>query len=86
VTQAERVLLPSLIDEVVALETVQGRHLLAQILVVFDEGETPDLFCVEVIRGTDGAWVQKKEAGHSILLSEIAQVGPPPAVILEPNQ
>jgi hypothetical protein len=86
VTQAERILLPSLIDEVVALETVQGKRLLAQILVVFDEGETPDLFCVEVIRGTDGTWVQKKEAGHSILLSEIAQVGPPPAVILEPNQ
>ena len=62
-TQAERVLLPSLIDEVVALETVQGKRLLAQILVVFDEGETPDLFCVEVIRGTDGAWVQRRKPG-----------------------
>jgi len=86
VTQVERALLPSLVDEVVTLETAQGERLLAQILVVFDEGETPDLFCVEVIRGTDGEWIQKKDAGHSILLSEITQVGPPPAEILEPNQ
>ena len=85
-TQVERALLPSLVDEVVTLETAQGERLLAQILVVFDEGETPDLFCVEVIRGTDGEWIQKKDAGHSILLSEITQVGPPPAEILEPNQ
>ena|GEM_PF-1577320 len=85
-TQVERVLLPSLIDNVVTLETVQGERLLAQILVVFDEGETPDLFCVEVTRGTNGEWVQKKDAGHSILLSEITQVGLPPAEILEPNQ
>jgi hypothetical protein len=85
-TQAERALLPSLVDNVVILETAHGERLLVQILVVFDEGETPDLFCVEVIPGTDGAWVQKKDAGHSILLSEITQVGPPPAEILEPNQ
>ena len=85
-TQVERALLPSLIDEVVTLETVRGERLLAQILVVFDEGETPDLFCVEVVRGANGAWEQKKDAGHSILLSEIVQVGPPPAEILEPNQ
>jgi hypothetical protein len=86
VTEPERALLPSLIDEVVTLETVQGERFLAQILVVFDEGETPDLFCVEVVRAADGTWVQKKDAGHSILLSEITQVGPPPAEILEPNQ
>jgi hypothetical protein len=29
---------------VVALETVQGERLLAQILFALDEGETPDLF------------------------------------------
>lgn len=85
-TAAERVILPSLVDNVVTLETAQGERLLVQILVVFDEGETPDLFCVDVVRGTDGEWVQKKDAGHSILLSEITQVGPPPAEILEPNQ
>ena len=50
-TDTERAALQSQIDQVVVLETVQGDHLLVKILFVFDEGETPDLFCVEVEPG-----------------------------------
>jgi hypothetical protein len=76
VTEEERAALPSQVDQVVFLETVQGKHLVAQILVVFDEGKTPDLFCVEVIPGPDGSWVKKSEAGHSILLADISRIRP----------
>jgi hypothetical protein len=78
VTSAERILLPSLIDQVVFLKTVQGDHLLVQILFVFDEGgETPDLFCLEVESCNDGGYVQKGTPGLSILLSDILSVQPP---------
>lgn len=79
-TEAERALLPSLVEKVVRLETLQGDRLLVKILFVFDEGETPDLFCVEVEPGPQGAWVEKAAAGHSILLADIASVK------VEPNQ
>jgi hypothetical protein len=85
VTEAERALLPTLIDKVVVLETIQGHRLLAQILFVFDEGETPDLFCLEVISGPDGTWAQKGTAGHSILLSDIDRIELSPQ-FPEPNQ
>jgi hypothetical protein len=86
VTAAERALLPSLIDKVVALEMVQGDRLVAQILFVFDEGETPDLFCLEVTQDSDGTWVQKGSAGYSVLLSEVARIEFPVPQIPEPNQ
>jgi len=44
VTDAERTFLKTHLDQVVVLETVQGDRLLVQILIVVDEGETPDLF------------------------------------------
>lgn len=77
-TDAERAFLKTQIDQVVVLETVQGNRLLAQILFVFDEGETPDLFCLEV-EPTPSGYVQKGKTGHSILLSDIVTVQPPPA-------
>jgi hypothetical protein len=86
VTPAERALLPSLIDKVVALETIQGDRLVAQLLFVFDEGETPDLFCLEVTQSPDGTWIQKGSAGYSILLSEIERIEFPVPQIPEPNQ
>jgi hypothetical protein len=78
-TDTEREFLKSQIDKVVVLEIVQGDRLLAQILFVFDEGETPDLFCLEVEPGPDGAYIQKGTTGHSILLSDIVTVEPVPA-------
>jgi hypothetical protein len=79
VTDAERIFLKSQLDQVVVLETKQGERLLAQILFVFDEGETPDLFCLEVERVPDGTYKQKGTTGHSILLSDIVSVKPPAA-------
>ena len=76
-TDTERAALQSQIDQVVVLETVQGDHLLAKILFVFDEGETPDLFCVEVEPDASGNYVEKGTTGHSILLSDIVTVQPP---------
>jgi hypothetical protein len=76
-TDSERAALQSQIDSVVVLETVQGRRLLVKILFVFDEGETPDLFCIEVEPGPTGDYIEKGTAGHSILLSDIFTVRPP---------
>lgn len=78
-TQGEREFLKTQIDEVVLLETTSGRRMLAQILIVFDEGDTPDLFCLEV-EPTQSGYVQKGTTGHSILLSEIASVHRPRTV------
>jgi hypothetical protein len=83
VTEQERASLPSLVDQVVMLETAQGEHLVVQILFVFDEGETPDLFGIEVIPGAKGGWLRKSEAGHSILLDDIVRVMP---VIAAPGE
>lgn len=76
-TDTERAFLKSQIDGVVVLETIQGDRLLAKILFVFDEGETPDLFCVEVEPTPDGSYIEKGTTGHSILLSDILTVQPP---------
>jgi hypothetical protein len=76
-TDSERTALQSQIDSVVVLETVQGGRLLVKILFVFDEGETPDLFCIEVAPGPSGDYIEKGTAGHSVLLSDILTVRPP---------
>ncbi|HTD96237.1 MAG TPA: hypothetical protein VK627_04890 [Edaphobacter sp.] len=76
-TDTERAFLKSQIDGVVVLETIQGDRLLAKILFVFDEGETPDLFCLEVESTPDGSYIEKGTTGHSILLSELLTVRPP---------
>jgi hypothetical protein len=78
-TDTERAALQSQIDQVVVLETIQGDRLLVKILFVFDEGETPDLFCVEVEPSPSGTYIEKGTTGHSILLSDIASVKPPSA-------
>ena len=78
-TDTERAFLKSQIDGVVVLETIQGDRLLAKILFIFDEGETPDLFCLEVEPTPDGSYIEKGTTGHSILLSDILTAQPPPA-------
>jgi hypothetical protein len=77
VTEADLKFLKTQIDEVVVLETTRGTRMLAQILVVFDEGDTPDLFCLEV-EPTPSGYVQKGDTGHSLLLADIARVAPAP--------
>jgi hypothetical protein len=84
VTEAQRDYLKTKIDEVIALELADGRRMLAQILVVYDEGETPDLFCLEV-EPTPSGYVLKGTTGESILLSDVASVQPAPAIEGEPR-
>ncbi len=75
-TDSERTLLKSSIDQVVDLETTaDGRHL-AQILFVFDEGDTPDVFYLKVSPGPDGTLVPEGATGHSVLLADIVAVHP----------
>jgi hypothetical protein len=74
VTDTDLSLLKASIDQVVVLEMKDGGRDLAQIMVVFDEGETPDVFYVKVERGPDGSFVLQGRAGQSVLLSEIAAV------------
>ena len=76
-TDTELAFLKTKIDQVVLIETIQGQRFLAQILFVFDEGETPDLFCIEVESAPKGEWLQK--GSHSLLLSDIRTVQPLPA-------
>lgn len=78
-TDSDLSFLKSQIDQVVLLETSAGERHLGQILFVFDEGETPDVFYLKVERGPDGGYVQRGSAGYSVLLSEIAAVRPAPA-------
>jgi hypothetical protein len=78
VTDHDLNFLKSQIDQVVLLKTSAGERHLGQILFVFDEGETPDVFYLEVERGPDG-YVQQGGTGYSVLLSEIAAVHPAPA-------
>jgi hypothetical protein len=75
-THAELSLLKTSIDQVVELEVAGGERHLAQILFVFDEGETPDLFYLKLAPGPDGELVAQGSGGHSLLLSEIAAVHP----------
>ena len=75
-TQAELSLLKASIDQVVELEVAGGERHLAQILFVFDEGETPDVFYLKVAPGPDGELVAQGSNGHSLLLSEIVAVRP----------
>jgi hypothetical protein len=69
-------LLKASIDQVVALEFTNGERHLAQVLVVFHEGDTPDCFYLRVEQAPDGALVQPASTGFSVLLSEIAAVYP----------
>jgi hypothetical protein len=80
-TEDQLAFLKSSLDQVVVLETVQGERLLVQIIIVVDEGETPDLFCIEVVRAGTG-FLPRQGATHSILLSDIVSVQPPPPLPL----
>jgi hypothetical protein len=75
-TDTELSLLKASIDQVVDLETTAGERHLAQILFVFDEEDTPDVFYLEVVPGPDGGFVTQGGTGHSVLLSDIAAVRP----------
>jgi len=74
VTNEYLTLLKSSIDKVVAIETIDGERHLAQILIVFDEGETPDVFYLKVSPGADGTLVPQETGGYSLLLADIAAV------------
>ncbi|MEO8735943.1 MAG: hypothetical protein ABI380_05330 [Edaphobacter sp.] len=84
-TDAELTLLKSQIDKVVALETIQGDHLLAKILFVFDGECSPDVFYLEVEPVPDGAYIQKGTNGYSTLLADILTVQPPSLRNPEPD-
>jgi hypothetical protein len=75
-TDSERTLLKNSIDQVVDLEFSDGNRHLAQILFVFDEGDTPDVFYLKVSPGPDGTFVPEEGGGYSVLLSDITSVHP----------
>ncbi len=60
----------------VELEFNEGDRHLAQILFVFDEGDTPDVFYLKVSPGPEGTFVPEGGTGHSVLLADIAAVRP----------
>jgi hypothetical protein len=75
-TDADLSLLKTSIDQIVELEVAGGERHLAQILFVFDEGETPDVFYLKMTPGPDGELVAQGSGGRSLLLSEIVAVRP----------
>jgi hypothetical protein len=76
-TDRDLAFLRSQIDRVVLLETNTGDRHLAQILFVFDEGDTPDVFYLKVEPTPDGGYLQQGSAGFSVLLADILAVYPP---------
>jgi hypothetical protein len=75
-TDSERTLLKNSIDQVVDLEFSDGNRHHAQILFVFDEGDTPDVFYLKVSLSPDGTFVPEEAAGQSVLLADILAVHP----------
>ena len=75
-TDEHLTLLRSSIDQVVDLEFIDGNRHLAQILFVFDEGDTPDVFYLKVSPGPDGTFIAQESTGHSVLFADIAAVRP----------
>jgi hypothetical protein len=75
-TDEHLALLKNSIDQVVDLEFSDGDRHLAQILFVFDEGDTPDVFYLKVTPGPDGTFIPQESTGHSVLLADIAVVHP----------
>ncbi|HWZ01141.1 MAG TPA: hypothetical protein VNX17_08685 [Edaphobacter sp.] len=75
-TDEHLTLLKSSIDQVVDLEFSDGNRHLAQILFVFDEGDTPDVFYLKVSPGPDGTVIAQESTGHSVLFADIAAVRP----------
>ena len=75
-TDEHLTLLRSSIDQVVDLEFSDGNCHLAQILFVFDEGDTPDVFYLKVSPGPDGTFIAQESTGHSVLFADIAAVRP----------
>ena len=69
-------LLKSSIDQVVVIEATDGERILAQVLFVFNGGDTPDVFYIKVEPGPDGTFVPQGSGGYSVLLSDIAAVHP----------
>jgi hypothetical protein len=76
VTGEHLAFLKSSTDQVVTIETSDGERHLAQILFVFDEGDTPDVFYLKVEPGPDGTFTPQGSAGYSVLLADIAAVHP----------
>jgi hypothetical protein len=76
VTGEHLAFLKSSIDQVVTVETTDGDRHLAQILFVFDEGDTPDVFYLKVEPGPDGTFRPQGSVGYSVLLFDIAAVYP----------
>lgn len=74
-TLSELNLLKASVDQVLVLETKAGACF-AQVLFVFDEGETPDMFYLEMEPHPGRGLVQKGKEGHSLLLADIVAVSP----------
>ena len=72
-TEPELALLKASIDKVVGLTLADGERPV-KVMVVFDEGDTPDAFVVEVERQPNGAWLERKGGGESVLLEDIVRV------------
>ena len=70
-------LLQANIDGDVVLDTVHGEYLLARPLIVYEEGDTPDVFFLEVEQGADGSYAAKGSNGYSVLLADIVTVSLP---------
>jgi len=75
-TESELTFLKANIDQVVTIETTQHGPHRARILFVFDEGESPDVFYLEMEPGSSGELQQKGQTGYSVLLSEVISVKP----------
>jgi len=76
-TKEELAFLKSQVDQVVLLEVKEERPHLGQILFVFDQGATPDVFYLRVEPVAEGGYAPVTGEERSVLLADILSVRPP---------
>jgi hypothetical protein len=76
-TEADLLRLKSSIDKPVEIETVDGEHLTAKVLWVFDEEDNAEIFYELISSSRPESYTRQSEAGgYSLPLAEIVSVKP----------
>jgi len=76
-TKEELAFLKSQVDQVVLLEVKEERPHLGQILFVFDQGATPDVFYLRVEPVAEAGYAPVTGEERSVPLADILSVRPP---------
>ena len=79
-TQDDIDLLQRCVDRILAIELTTGEQFFAEVLFVFTDGESPDVFYLRCLREADGAFIPQTTAGESTLLTDIRRIALIPGI------